>query len=236
MIKPFSVPLLFAHETAPNSLSCCGGSALLWQSLEGRFIVSGAHVWRELVRLRDERRGRRTILIGLAPKVVSLLGVEPVDIDDELDLVVLPAPSAVEACLGKKRFYQTRRWPLAPAVENETLGVLGFPGEVRRPRQYAIETNSFYYENACAVSARGSSLLLGAFSPEPPVTVVHVNRATKPVTAFGGISGAPVFALRAGQPAWVGVIKRGAAGRGVEAGLQATPSGFIQAGGTIRRS
>ena len=236
MIKPYSVPLLFAHEQAPKSLWCCGGTALLWQSLEGKFIVSGAHVWRELVKQRDQLRGRMSIFIGMAPKVVSLLEVEPVSIDDELDIVVLPAPGITDDRLGKKKFYQTRAWPLAPAIHGETLGTLGFPGEAREPRQFTVETNSFYYENSCAVSTSGANLLIGAFSSEPPMTVVHVNRATKPIANFGGISGAPVFALRAGKPIWVGVIKRGSAGRGIDAGLQATPSHFVQADGTIRRN
>lgn len=48
------------------------------------------------------------------------------------------------------------------------------------------------------------------------------------------LSGAPVFALRGGQPVWMGVVKRGAAGNGIEAGLQASPSHLIQAKGKLR--
>lgn len=116
----------------------------------------------------------------------------------------------------------------------ETLGILGFPGELRRPTGFTVETNSFYYENTAAVSARG--ILIGAFQAEPPVTVTHINRAVSPVKDFGGISGAPVFALRGGQPAWVGVVKRGADASGIAAGLQTTPSHFIQANGKLRAS
>lgn len=232
LIKPFSVPLLFIHEHAARSLWCCGGTALLWQSLEGRFVVSGAHVWRELARLREERRGRMSICLGMGQRVVSLLEEDPVSIDDELDLVVLRAPAGIDERMGKKQFYRTNAWPLAPAVDGETLGVLGYPGELRHPQEFTVETNSFYYENSCAVSGRG--ILIGAFQSEPPVTVVHVNRAVKPVKDFGGISGAPVFALRDGRAAWVGVVKRGAAGSGIEAGIQASPSHWLQADGKIR--
>lgn len=234
MIKPYSVPLVYAHERAPNTLWCCGGTALLWQSLEGKFIVSAAHVWRGLVQQRDQLHGRMSIFIGLAPKVVSLLEAEPISIDDNLDLVVLRAPPETDGQLGKKAFYQTRTWPLAPAADRETLGVLGFPGEIRRSQQFTVETESFYYENTCAVSSRGTNLLIGAFAKEPPMTVVHVDHPVPPITDFGGISGAPAFALRDGRPVWVGVVKRGAAGQGVAAGLQATPCHLVQADGAIQ--
>jgi len=231
MIKPFSAPFLFLHEHTKNKLAGCGGTAFLWQTMEGKFIVSAAHVWLELVKQRDARRGRMSIGIGMHPRVVSLLEAEPVDINEELDLVVLRAPAEITERMGNKAFYRTNTWPLAPALDGETLGVLGFPGELRRPRGLTIETNSFYYENMCAVSAR--SILIGAFQDELPVTVTHTDRAVKPMKSFGGISGAPVFVLRAGQPVWVGVVKRGAAGSGAEAGLQATHAHFIQTDGRL---
>lgn len=232
MIKPYSAPLLFLYEEAKQELGGCGGTALLWQTLEGRFIVGAAHVWRELVRQRDSRRGRMSICVGMGQRVVSLLEAEPLDISDELDLVVLRAPSEIANRMGKKAFYRTNVWPLPSALDGETLGVLGFPGELRRPNGFTVETNSFYYENTCAVSTR--TILIGAFQKEPPETVVHIDRAVNPVKDFGGISGAPVFALRGGNPVWVGVVKRGAEGPGVEAGLQASPSHFVQADGKLR--
>lgn len=231
-VKPFSAPLLFLHEHGKEKLQGCGGTALLWQTLEGRFIVSAAHVWEGLVKERDARGGRMSICVGMGQKVVSLLETEPADISDELDLVVLRAPPEIADRMGKRAFYRTNTWPLPPATDGETLGVLGFPGELRKPTGFTVETNSFYYENTCAVSAR--SILIGAFQEEPPVTVTHIDRAVKPLKSFGGISGAPVFALRGSQPVWVGVLKRGAEGAGIEAGLQATPSHFIQADGMLR--
>jgi hypothetical protein len=234
MIKPFSAPLLFLHEHAKQKLWGCGGTALLWQTLEGRFIVGAAHVWRELVNQRDNRRGRMSICLGMGQRVISLLEAEPVDINDDLDIVVLHAPAEIDERMGKKAFYRTDIWPLPPAADGETLGVLGFPGELRRPTGFTVETNSFYYENTCAVSTRGTTLLIGAFQEEPPVTRNHIDRAVRPVKDFGGISGAPVFALRGGRPVWVGVIKRGAAGSGIHAGLQASPSHLVQANGKLR--
>jgi len=231
MVKPFSVPLLFLHEKAENELWGCGGTALLWQNVEDRFIVGAAHVWNELVKQRDARSGRMSICVGMGNRVVSLLDAEPVDLSKELDLVILRAPPNIEERMGKKAFYRTNTWPLTPAQDGETVGALGYPGELRTPTGFTIETNSFYYENTCAVSTRG--LLIGAFQEEPHVTVTHIDRPVEPVRDFGGMSGAPVFALRGGQPVWVGVLKRGAEGSGIEAGLQATPIHFIQADGTI---
>jgi hypothetical protein len=233
MIKPYSVPLLFLHEHAQEQLTSCGGTALLWQSMEGRFIVGAAHVWQELIARRDQLRGRMSICIGMGQRVVSLLDIEPVDIDDELDIVVLRAPAEIDERMGKKSFYRANKWPLPPATDGETLGVLGFPGELRTPTGFTVETNSFYYENTCHVSVRGT-LLIGAFPEEPPEIVVHVDFPVNPVKSLGGISGAPVFALRDGQPVWVGVVKRGPEGDGATAGLQATPSHFIQANGKLR--
>jgi hypothetical protein len=231
-IKPFSAPLLFLHEHTKKKLWICGGTALLWQTLEGRFIVSAAHVWRGLVKERDGRRGRMSICVGTGQRVVSLLEAEPIDISDELDLVVLRAPPEIDERIGKKAFYRTNTWPLAQAMDGETLGVVGFPGELRRPTGFSVETNSFYYQNTCAVSAR--TILIGAFPEEPPEIVTHVSRSVKSLKNFGGISGAPVFALRGDQPVWVGVLKRGAEGSGIEAGIQATPSNFIHANGRLR--
>ncbi|MFZ5497274.1 MAG: hypothetical protein ACOZE5_18280 [Verrucomicrobiota bacterium] len=231
-VKPFSVPLLFLHEHRKKKLWGCGGTALLWQTVVGRFLVGAAHVWLELVKQRDARSGRMSICAGMGERVVSLLEAEPVDLNEELDLVVLRAPPESEERMGKRAFYRTNTWPLPPARDGETVGALGYPGELRTPAGFRIETNSFYYENTCAVSARG--MLIGAFQAEPPDIVVHVDHPVEPVRNFGGMSGAPVFTLRDGQPVWVGVLKRGAECSGIEAGLQATPCHFIQADGTIR--
>ena len=234
MIKPHSVPLVYAHERAAGALWCRGGIALLRQSLEGKFIVSAAHVWRGLVAHRDQLRGRMSIFIGLAPKVVSLLEAEPISIDDDLDIVILRAPPKTDALLGKKAFYQTLTWRQVPAADGETLGVLGFPGEICRSQQFTVEMESFYYENTCAVSSRGTNLLIGAFAAEPPVTVVHVDHPVSAIMDFGGLSGAPAFALRDGKPVWVGVVKQGAADKGISAGLQATLCHYVRADGTLQ--
>lgn len=233
MIKPFSAPLLFAHELAAQTVVSTGGTALLWKPKNGKFIVSGAHVWREFEERQKKVEGRIAIVLGMAGNVVSLAGVQPVDINDDLDIVVLPAPTDIEDRLGKKKFYETPSWPARPARDGETVGILGFPGELRRTQGFTLETNSFYYENTCAVSVRGTNMLIGGFQAEPPVTVVHVSEPTNSVESFGGISGAPVFALRDGAPTWVGVVKRGAEGRGIEAGIQASPSHLVREDGRI---
>ncbi len=232
-ILRFSSPILFIDERADNTLSAIGGTALFWQSIEGKFVITAWHVWSELVRQSHLPGGRMSVGIPIGAKVISLLDAKIVDHDEDLDIAVLFCPGFQKIDMSNKAFHQTTSWPPTPPHDEETVGFIGFPGELRKVRGMTLTCPSIYWEGPCQIGKSGSYLMLGApFLPRRRVD--HVPNAPE-VSDIGGVSGAPVFALRNGSPQLIGLVKRGTEKAGLESSIQVTPIYRIRSDGKILR-
>src|SRR5262245_11119913 len=80
-----------AEQVAASDLSICGGSAFLWQTDRGKFLVTAHHVWAAF-RERIERLDRCLIFYLDRDHAIPIFGLEVVSVDQDLDLAVLAGP------------------------------------------------------------------------------------------------------------------------------------------------
>ena len=236
-IRKYSTPLLYAEEieASHHQIDVIGGSALLWECNGQRFIVTNAHVWIELAtRHAKQVDKRRSVCANLGLGLISLNGATVVDINEELDLAVITHPefSGLDLSTGTKSFYKASNWPPSPAVEGENVGFIGFAGQYRKTEGFTMITDSFYHEEACNIAVGRRKILMGAFRDREPEIRKHAPNVENLKDA-GGASGAPVFALRAEGPVWIGTVGRGTEQAGSQTSYQATPSNLIRSDGTI---
>ncbi len=231
-IKPYSSPLFYAEEVAPNTLSTTGGTALFLQTEHGRFLVTAAHVWKEMQKLSAQPGGRFTIAVSSGSHLISLRDAEVVDQDEILDLTILRSPRITEAILQGNQFYQPLRLPPPPLIAGEIVGFIGFPGQLREIKGLHISPLSWYLEHPCYPGI-GDKFMIPGFGEERQL-VNHVEQAPA-VDDVGGSSGAPVFAYRDGRVELVGVVTEGTTGANPSSTFQISSIRRLKADGTLEK-
>src|SRR5213596_2792219 len=98
-------------EPGKVDFKVCGGSAFLWQSDRGKFLVTAHHVWAAFCDLIRERPGRCLIFYLDGNHAIPIFRVEPVSLDQDLDLAVLAGPGIENLQLDEKAFFPQTRYP-----------------------------------------------------------------------------------------------------------------------------
>ena len=88
----------------PN-FDVCGGSAFLWQSNRGKFLVLAHHVWAAFRDRILQRPGRHLIFYLDGDHAIPIFGYSPVSVDQDLDLAVLAGPGIENLKLDEKAFF-----------------------------------------------------------------------------------------------------------------------------------
>lgn len=236
IIRRHCVPL---HVVSPDKSAkhfagwkFTGGSALLWESVEGRFFVTAQHVWKELMGLVQSDPLKYMLVTYDSDGPVRIELPILVDESEELDLAVFTVKGIKDFTFDGKEFLRALTWPTPPAQDGEMIVGCGYPGAERLFRKGKFENRLFFWAHMhCSVSSSGTRLLLDG----------QVGRSkfgyfteTKPKgLSLPGISGAPLFALRHTLD-WVGVVRSGC-GDLEGYSIMATPSSFIGADGRIQK-
>ncbi len=232
-IGSFSVPLLFVGRRGSAEAAVVGGSALLWESTEGRFVVTAAHVWNELVRLRRRAGGEGPIFIADETGLLPLNRLAPVDLDDGSDLAVLASPELRALSLSGMAFCPTAVWPIDPVATGEVLAACGYPAGLRYEGRAGIQLGSTFVQHPGVVSANGWMIWMNPEGRRAGTGHAVPRRPRLP--HLGGISGAPVFACRRGGPEWVGIVRSGRGTDPADCALLVSPSVLIRADGHLIR-
>jgi hypothetical protein len=238
LIRRHCVPLqagaVDTHRRGGGGLKITGGSALLWESAEGRFFVTACHVWRELMGLVQQSSGTCRIFTYDLDGPVLIHLPTLVDESEELDLSVFTVPGIKEFNPSGKAFLQTPNWPTAPAQSGEIIVGCGYPGGMRTFRKGQGELHIlFWAHRQWDVSQTGTRLLLNGQSGKGKAS--YFTKAKPRALALPGISGAPLFVLRDTLD-WVGIVRSGSGKPPNGYSIQATPSSFIGPDGRIRKT
>ena len=231
-IKPSSTPILIVTNDANSKIKVNGGTGLLWQAGEKRFVVTAAHVARKILELgaKGEPLG---VCIHTGAKALSLFEGWVIDIDEDLDIAILWTARLDTVELVGKAFYQAKCWPPREIQDGDLLGFIGFPGELRVVDDQRIMPDSMYVERPCAISKYGSSILLGG--GQEPVEIEAYVPNVKLAYDLGGISGAPAFIMRPDGPEWVAVVRQGPKEDDLSVGMLLTLARLIGEDGKIQR-
>ena len=117
LIRRHCVPLhaVASDDHSAGGLKFTGGSALLWETICGRFFVTACHVWRELARLTQGSSAERRLLTYDLNGPVLIHLPRLIDESEELDIAVFNVPGIKEFNPVGKTFLQTLNWPTPPA-------------------------------------------------------------------------------------------------------------------------
>src|SRR5439155_18858677 len=167
LIRRYCVPLhAVAHE--PNSTGRAkftGGSALLWETICGRFFVTASHVWRRLAELTQGASAESRLVTYDVNGPVLVHGPRLIDQSEELDIAVFDAPGIKDFNPAGKAFLQTPGWVTAPAKSGEMIVGCGYPGVGSKFRGRWEFDILVWDHRGCSVSASGRLLRLdGVFS------------------------------------------------------------------------
>lgn len=231
-IQKYGAPLLFVEEIQPNEISAVGGTGLFLQTPSGRFFLTALHVWREFLDRANEEGGRAAIVIPDGNTFISVRDARVAGEDRERDLVVLSSETLSRRRLETKVFYSPENWPIPAPRNEETLGFIGYPGEIRETKGLGLAVASWYLEHPCSVGASGACLIPGTNFGIQRVQVNHVPNPPK-IENLGGSSGAPVFAFRNEKPTLVGVITDGSLNQGLQSTLQIASLGRLTHDGSF---
>lgn len=131
LIRRFCVPL-HAVTTDPSNhsqggLKFTGGSALLLETIVGRYFVTACHVWRELAALTQGRSAKyRMLSYDLNGPVLIHLPML-VDESEELDLAVFTVRSIKDFNPYGKAFLNTCNRPSATVQPGDIILGCGYP-------------------------------------------------------------------------------------------------------------
>ena len=233
IIRRHCVPLhavAIDRETA-GGLKYTGGSALLWETMEGRFFATACHVWRGLMALVEKSVGKYILVRYDMEGILRIVTPILIDECEELDLAVFTFDGIDDFHPQGKAFLRTLNWPTAPAQSGEMIVGCGYPGDARFYRNGQWEQQIvFWAHKHCTVSNSGRRLLLDGQTGKGRASYFTSARPKK--FGLAGISGAPLFVLRDTLD-WVGIVRSGSGGPPNDYSIQATPSGFIGPDGRI---
>lgn len=209
LIRRHCVPIQAAalDPREAGRIKFVGGSALLWQTMEGRFFVTACHVWRDLWKLIQESAGKYSLIVH---DIVGILRItQPILVDEceELDLAVITFDGIKDYAPGGKAFLQTLRWPTVPAQPGEIVVGCGYPGDARIFRSGQWEQKILFWAfKHFALSKSGTRLLLDGQAGTGEIA--YFTKSKPGNWGLPGISGAPLFVLR-DTIDWIGTVRSG---------------------------
>jgi hypothetical protein len=234
IIRRHCIPLhaVAADYHGTGNAKFTGGSALLWETICGRFFVTAFHVWQELARLTQGPLAKSRLLTYDLNGPILIHLPRLIDASEELDIAVFDVPGIKDFSPAGKAFLQNLSWPTPPAQSDEMIVGCGYPGELRKQRGEQYEQGILVWAHRqCSVSKTGSRLLLDGNSGKGKAS--YFTKETPKALGLPGISGAPLFALRDTLD-WVGIVRSGSGTPPNGYSIQATPSGFVDPDGHIR--
>jgi len=235
LIRRYCVPLhAVAHEPSSTAKAkFTGGSALLWETICGRFFVTAAHVWRRLAELTQGTSAESRLITYDVNGPVLIHGPRLIDQSEELDIAVFDVPGIKDFNPAGKAFLRTPGWVTAPAKSGELIVGCGYPAAGRkfRGQQWGLDILVWAHRR-CTVSESGRLLRLDGGRSEKGKATYFTKEKPKSLE-LPGISGAPLFAFRDTLD-WIGIVRSGYGKPLKGYTIQATPSEFVGADGHIR--
>lgn len=240
-IRRSCVPLMYIERGATGkrgqrgkldarSYKLCGGTALLWESRRAKFIVTAAHVWKEIKSHTQAHPGKCILCFFDGDNPVLILDAHAVSQDDELDIAVISVSGLERFSLNERHFFKQPNRPQLDVLDGDPIALFGHPGKSRDFARKSVGLGSVYLQGRAAVSKSGDKIRLPG---NPEMKLMRSGLSPPPDLNYAGVSGAPVFAFRAWGPEWVGVVQEG--GNAPHYDIQITPSKFINEDGSITR-
>ena len=219
-----------AEQPSDADLKLCGGSAFLWQSDRAKFLVTAHHVWAEFRDRILERPGRFLIFCLDRDHAIPIFGIEPVSVDQDLDLAVLAGPGIENLKLDEKAFFRQPPYPRSEVSTGDRLALCGYPKDLRIAERPCNTIGIVYMQGSAIVGAAGLTIRMLGNSPNK-----FRSAAVPSLASFElpGASGGPVFAFRDWGIEWVGIVSAG--GGPPHYDVIIAPSRFIGEDGTITR-
>jgi hypothetical protein len=219
-----------ADQASEADFNVCGGSAFLWQSEHGRFLVTAHHVWAAFVDRIRERPGRCLIFYLDRDHAIPIFGIKPVSVDYDLDLAVLAGPGIENIKLDEKAFFQQPPYPRSEVATGDRLALCGYPKDLRIAERPYNTIGVVYMQGAAIVGVTGLTIRMPGNPPHK-----FRSAALPSLASFDlpGASGGPVFAFRPWGLEWVGIVKEVASPPHYDVII--APSRFIGDDGIITR-
>jgi hypothetical protein len=195
-----------AEEPGKADFKVCGGSAFLWQSDRGKFLVTAHHVWAAFRNRILQRPGRCLIFYLDRDHAIPIFRVGRVSVDKDLDLAVLGGPGIENLKLDEKAFFRQPPYPRSKVSTGDRLALCGYPKDLRIEKPYDT-IGIVYMQGAAIVGAAGVMIrMLG----NPPNKFRSAAVPSLASFELPGASGGPVFAFRPWGIEWVGIVSEGA--------------------------
>ena len=219
-----------AKQPSDADLKLCGGSAFLWQSDRGKFLVTAHHVWAEFHDRILERPGRFLIFCLDRDHAIPIFGIEPVSVDQDLDLAVLAGPGIENLKLDEKAFFRQPPYPRSEVSTGDRLALCGYPKDLRIAERPCNTIGIVYMQGSAIVGAAGLMIRMPGNPPNKFRTAAVPSLAS---FELPGTSGGPVFAFRPWGIDWVGIVSESAGPPHYDVII--APSRFISDDGKITR-
>lgn len=209
-----------------------GATALLWRTVEGKFLVTAYHVWHELHALVTEPNSKHVLYVHGQTQPHLIPNARLVGGSESLDLAVITFDGIESFEPDGKMFYNSLSWPVPRIRSGESILFCGFPGAGR------IVKHGNYRQHILGVAFRGCDvskgdhLIMASATGDTGVAQYYMPYRPKEMDV-PGVSGAPVFAAREGRVHFVGVVIRGILSPNGDLSIQARPTRFINADGSI---
>jgi len=219
-----------AEQPSDADLKLCGGSAFLWQSDRAKFLVTAHHVWAEFRDRILERPGRFLIFCLDRDHAIPIFGIEPVSVDQDLDLAVLAGPGIENLKLDEKAFFRQPPYPRSEVSTGDRLALCGYPKDLRIAERPCNTIGIVYMQGSAIVGAAGLMIRMPGNPPNKFRTAAVPSLAS---FELPGTSGGPVFAFRPWGIDWVGIVSESAGPPHYDVII--APSRFISDDGKITR-
>jgi hypothetical protein len=145
LIRRHCVPLhaVGYEPKSTRKVKYTGGSALLWETICGRFFVTAAHVWRRLAELTQRPSAERRLVTYDVNGPVLIHGPRLIDQSEELDIAVFDVLGIQNFNPAGKAFLRTPGWVTSPAKSGEMIVGAGYPGAGPQVQERAMALGNF---------------------------------------------------------------------------------------------
>jgi hypothetical protein len=227
-LLPFVVPILVYPRVNPGLKNwITGGTGLLAHTRQNRFLITADHVINEIRTLRESRE--IVVLIGRKSAFTEISNWPIVAHDDFIDICTLQVPSDFEAGDLNKEFFDLEKWPPSFAQKGDQALMLGFPAAHRIAHEDKINTRVLPILDL--VTDVGPRRFTIVDENEQLEIVINPDKLEFP-THLGGMSGSPVFKVRANtSPELLGVFCEG--GDGMRGARFCSHAKFLLPDGTL---
>jgi hypothetical protein len=235
VVRRHCVPLhaIASDKSKKGALDITGGSALLLETICGRFFVTASHVWQELVKLTHDSSRYDMFTYDLSGPVI-IHRPRLIDECEKLDIAVFTMDGIMGFNPTGKVFLKTSSSPSAPIQPGEPIVGCGYPISLRKYDNGLWKQDLLtWVHQQCTISESGERLWLDGYSRKRKV--VNFTVTERKEVPLPGISGAPLFAFRDTLD-WVGVVRSGLGNPPAVYSIQATPSSFVSPDGHIRKT